>query len=138
MKISELSERTGVSTHALRHYERLNMLRPGRRPSGYRDYPESAVRDVRFIVLGRDMGFSLKQLAEALPAYRAGRLTPQQGIEALNERIAAIDRQLAQLQALRSRLLGHVQRLQQQIHHGQPRRPAVAWPTPATRRKEPR
>jgi DNA-binding transcriptional MerR regulator len=135
MKISELSERTGASTDALRHYERLGLLRPSRRPNGYRDYGESAVRDVRFIVLGRDMGFSLRQLAEALPAYRAGRLTPQQGIDALNERIAEIDRQIAAQQALRARLLGHVERLAQQIRQEtRPRQPA--WPTPATRKKE--
>ncbi len=42
MRISELARRTGVSPHALRHYERLGLLRPARTTGGYRDYPESA------------------------------------------------------------------------------------------------
>ncbi len=112
MRISELAARTGVSPHALRHYERLGLLAPERRPSGYREYADSAVRDVRFIVEGRRLGFSLKALAEALPAYRAGRLTPQFGIEALAGRIAALDRQIAAQQALRAELLRHLKRLQ--------------------------
>ena len=41
MKISELAKRTGVSTHALRHYERLGLLEPVRHANGYRDYTEA-------------------------------------------------------------------------------------------------
>lgn len=41
MQISELAQRTGVSVHALRHYEKLGMLQPARRASGYREYTEA-------------------------------------------------------------------------------------------------
>ncbi|MBK9440891.1 MAG: MerR family DNA-binding transcriptional regulator [Comamonadaceae bacterium] len=30
MKISELAKRSEVTTHALRHYERMGLLKPGR------------------------------------------------------------------------------------------------------------
>ena len=113
MMISEAARRSGVSAHALRHYERLGLICARRRASGYREYGEQVVRDVAFIVAGRKLGFSLKDLREALPAFRVGRLTPAQGISALNERIAALDRQLADLRAQRRVLLGHLQRLQQ-------------------------
>ena len=113
MRISELALRTGVTPNALRHYERQGLIRPARRPSGYREYTEAAVRDVMFIVSGRRLGYPLKDLRDALPAYRAGRLTPEQGIESLRERIAELDREIAARQALRAELLGHVKRLQQ-------------------------
>jgi DNA-binding transcriptional MerR regulator len=112
MRISELARRTGVSPHALRHYERQGLLRPARRPSGYRDYAESAVREVMFIASGRRLGYSIKALREALPAWRAGRLTPQLGIESLRERIAELDRQIAAQQALRAELLHHLARME--------------------------
>lgn len=112
MRISELSLRTGVSAHALRHYDRLGLIAPARRPGGYRDYDERAARDVAFVAAGRRLGFSLKTLAEALPAFRAGRLTPELGIDALRQRIAEIDREIAEAQALRGRLLGHLRRLE--------------------------
>ncbi|MBA3774385.1 MAG: MerR family DNA-binding transcriptional regulator [Ramlibacter sp.] len=37
MRISELAHRTGVSPNALRHYEKLGLLRPGRTAGRYRD-----------------------------------------------------------------------------------------------------
>ena len=114
MRISELAQRTGVSPHALRHYERLGLLRPARTTGGYRDYPESARREVIFIAMSRKIGFSLKSIAEYLPAYRSGRLRIDQMIEAMRERIAEIDRELAALQAQRAQVVDHVQWLRTQ------------------------
>jgi DNA-binding transcriptional MerR regulator len=74
MQISELAKRCGVSTHALRHYERLGLLRPLRQANGYRDYSDAMRREVVFIAMSRKVGISLTAIAEQLPAYRAGRL----------------------------------------------------------------
>jgi len=145
MKISELATRTGVGVHALRHYERLGLLSVGRRPNGYREYDERVVRDVVFIMHGRRMGFTLKQLGEDLPAYRNGRLTIEHGLEVLAERIAELDRQIAAHQQQRQELLGHVERLKQRQRLAGRRRaeadaPAagsVIWPS-ARRAKESR
>lgn len=114
MRISELAQRTGVSPHALRHYERLGLLRPARTTGGYRDYPESARREVIFIAMSRKIGFSLKSIAEFLPAYRTGRLRIDQMIEAMRERIAEIDQELAALQAQRTQVVDHIQWLRKQ------------------------
>ena len=75
MRISELARRTGVSAHTLRYYEGVGLLKAGRTAGGYRDFGEGAVREVTFIVMGRDSGFSLKEIGEYLPAYRAGSLS---------------------------------------------------------------
>ena len=71
MKISELANRTGVSTHALRHYERLGLLEPVRHANGYRDYTESMRREVVFIAMSRKIGFSLTAIAQRLPTQHA-------------------------------------------------------------------
>ena len=138
MKISELATRAGVGVHALRHYERLGLLRVARRPNGYRDYDERVMRDVVFIVHGRRMGFTLKQLGEDLPAYRSGRLTIEHGLEALHARIAELDRQIAAHQRQRLELLGHVERLKERQELEQQRCTTphaagpggVIWPSP--------
>ena len=108
MLISELAARTGLSVHALRHYEKLGMLAPTRRPSGYREYTEAMRRQVVFIAMSRDIGFSLKEIAAQLPAYRSGRLTPQQMAEAMQSRVAGIDQQIAQLKMQRRAVLAHI------------------------------
>jgi MerR family transcriptional regulator, copper efflux regulator len=129
MRISELAQRAGVTVHALRHYERLGLLLPARSPSGYRDYPESMRREVVFIAMARRIGFSLAAIGELLPDYRAGRLGIARMTDALEERVAALDAQIAELQALRAQVIEHAAWLRAQRRE----RPAAAkkkapWP----------
>ena len=114
MRISELAQRTGVSANALRHYERVGLLKPARTAGGYRDYPESARREVVFIAMSRQIGFTLKDIAGYLPAYRSGRLTFDDMVQAMQARIAQIDGQLAQLKEQRAQVLDHIRWLREQ------------------------
>ena len=129
MRISELAQRAGVTVHALRHYERLGLLLPARTASGYRDYPESMRREVVFIAMARRIGFSLAAIGELLPDYRAGRLGITRMTDALEERVAALDAQIAELQTLRAQVIEHAAWLRAQRR----KRPAAAkkkapWP----------
>jgi MerR family transcriptional regulator, copper efflux regulator len=108
MRISELAQRTGVTVHALRHYERVGLLAPARTPGGYRDYPASAEREVVFIAMSRRIGFSLATIGEWLPAYRSGRLTFNQLTELMQARIDAIDAQIGTLQTQRAAAVDHI------------------------------
>lgn len=108
MQISELSQRTGVSAHALRHYEKLGLLQPARRASGYREYTDAMRREVVFIAMSRSIGFSLKAIAAQLPAYRAGRLTFEQMVEAMQARVAEIDGEIDKLKTQRRAVVSHI------------------------------
>lgn len=134
MRISELARATGTSTHALRHYESLGLLAPARTAGGYRDYPESVRREVVFITMSRAIGFSLKDIATRLPAYRAGRLSFDAMVDAMHERIAAIDAEIDRLAAQRTQVADHIQWLQAQKAAHQARRSAQPsrkpWPSP--------
>jgi DNA-binding transcriptional MerR regulator len=114
MQISELAQRTGVSVHALRHYERLGMLLPARRSSGYREYTEAMRREVIFIAMSRKVGFSLQAIAVQLPAYRAGRLSTDQMVESLQARVAEIEQQTERLKSQRSEVISHIAWLKKQ------------------------
>lgn len=62
MRIGELASRTGVSVRSIRYYEQQGLLRAGRRPSGYREFDESAIELVdRIRVLLRN-GFTLDEI----------------------------------------------------------------------------
>ena len=67
MQISELASLSGVTVHAIRHYESLGLIEAVRLPSGYRKFDESVIRELRFITMSRQCGFSLPQIAEVLP-----------------------------------------------------------------------
>ncbi len=108
MQISELAKRTGVSVHALRHYEKLGMLAPARSPAGYRHYTEAMRREVVFIAMSRAIGFSLKAIAAQLPVYRSGRLSAQAMVEAMLQRVADIDTQISALKTQRRTVVSHI------------------------------
>lgn len=136
MRVSELAQRTGVSAHRLRRYEELGLLRAERRASGYREFGEGAVREVVFIAMGRDLGFSLKALAEALPRYRAGTLSFEQVVDFMQQRIAEVDAEIARQRALRKKLVSHIAWLARRQRELEQRPSATAaWPGSRPSRK---
>ena len=71
MWIGEAAEQAGVNIQTLRYYERRGLLpRTPRRASGYREFPDDAVRIVRFIKRAQDLGFSLDEVEELLRLRR--------------------------------------------------------------------
>ncbi len=119
MQISQLAKQTGVSAHALRHYEQLGLLKPIRLPNGYRDYSDGMRREVIFITMSRQIGFSLKSIAEILPSYRAKRLTFDVLVTHMRCRIAEIDGQIKVLKTQRQKAVDHITWVKQQKQHQQ-------------------
>jgi len=65
LPIREVAERSGVSVHTLRYYERAGLLpRVDRSSSGYRMYPAEVVRRVRLVRVMRSLGFGIRELRE--------------------------------------------------------------------------
>jgi DNA-binding transcriptional MerR regulator len=108
MRISELAKRTGVSAHRLRRYESLGLIRAERTGGGYREFSDRSTREIVFISMARDLGFSLKSIADTLPRYRAGTLTIDEMILTMRRRIEEVDAVIAEHRALRQRLVSHI------------------------------
>lgn len=63
--IGVASRLSQVSAKMVRHYESLGLLAPvARTDSGYRQYNAADVRTLQFIKRGRDLGFSMAEIAE--------------------------------------------------------------------------
>jgi DNA-binding transcriptional MerR regulator len=72
--------------------------------SGYREFPDDAVRIVRFIKRAQDLGFTLDEVEELL-RLRHDRRRDRVRIQAVAERrIRQIDRKLVELQAMKKAL----------------------------------
>lgn len=131
MQISELARLTGVTVHALRHYERAGLLRPARLSNGYRDYAPSARREVVFIAMSRALGFSVPQIRSHLLAWRRGHIGPGDLADTVQARAAEIQAQIAKLQAQRRLALDHAQWLRARQAEQDQRQHAAANGTPA-------
>ncbi len=65
--VSEISKLTGVSIKALRHYDKIGLLKPdGVTNAGYRLYGEKALARLNSILIFRELRFSLKEIREIL------------------------------------------------------------------------
>lgn len=108
MRISELSAKTQVSVDRLRRYEAMRLIASQRQANGYRVYDDKVVRQVIFIAMSRQMGFSLAQVAEYLPRFKTGQLTSEEMIHAIRQRVAEVEQEIAAQKALRKMLLNHI------------------------------
>ncbi len=97
-----------MSTHRLRRYDDLGLVTARRTDRGYRAYDEAAVREVTFLAMGRDLGFSLDELGALLPRYRDGSLSIDEMVAGLRARIAVVETEIAEREELRDRLVDHV------------------------------
>jgi MerR family copper efflux transcriptional regulator len=67
MRIGEVAGRAEVGIETIRYYEREGLLAaPRRRPSGYREYDESAIARLQFIRRTKELGFSLDEIKQLL------------------------------------------------------------------------
>ena len=68
MLIGDLAAASGLSREALRFYERQGLIRARRLDNGYRDYPAEAVALVQYIRTAQQLGFTLAEIGDRLPA----------------------------------------------------------------------
>ena len=66
LTIGQLAEQTGVAATALRYYDELGLVRPATRSGGQRRYADDARHAVGVVLLLRDLGFTLAQIARLL------------------------------------------------------------------------
>ena len=67
LKISEVADKTGLSAHTLRFYEKTGLINASQRSeAGYRLYNEEDIRKAMFIRLSRNIGFSLEEIGSLL------------------------------------------------------------------------
>ncbi len=70
MKIGELAKRAGVSTQAIRFYERRRLMRtPRRTAAGYRIYSEQDLESVTLIKKMQRFGFKLVEIRSVLQLW---------------------------------------------------------------------
>ncbi|MDT8842885.1 MerR family transcriptional regulator [Paraburkholderia fungorum] len=107
LTIGELSQRTGASVRSIRHYDEHGLLASVRASNGYRMFPEKAVAQVRQIQRMIATGFTIEDI-RGFPDCMLlieGARSCDQITDVQRQRLAAIDRQIADLERRRTRLI---------------------------------
>lgn len=67
LSIGTLARESRVNIETIRFYERKGLLaKPPRNESGYRQFPAETLEQVRFIRKAKELGFTLKEIAQLL------------------------------------------------------------------------
>jgi DNA-binding transcriptional MerR regulator len=96
VRAGEAAAAAGASVKALRYYESLGLLQPGRLANGYRAYTEEDVRLAVQVRAVMDLGLSASQTRPFLECLRAG----YESAEVCPESLAAYRTQLDRLDTL--------------------------------------
>jgi DNA-binding transcriptional MerR regulator len=104
LRTGEVAERAGVNIQTLRYYERRGLIaEPVRSIGGHRTYPPDTVLLIGVIKAAQRLGFTLDEIVDLLEASRSGHRGPDLKQRAL-DKIAEVDRKLADLAAIRQSL----------------------------------
>ncbi len=106
MTIGKVAKETALGIETIRFYERQGLIPdPPRRRSGYRQYPEETVERLLFIKRAKQLGFSLKEIAELLalrvdPDTSAGSIKKR-----VEEKIQDVEGRIRSLRRMRKALV---------------------------------
>lgn len=104
MRIGELARRAEMSRDAVRFYERLGLIASRRTANGYREFPDEMLQQLLYVRTAQALGFSLSEIGSGLTELLRGTSTPADARRVLLDKIAAIDRRIDDLRALRREL----------------------------------
>jgi DNA-binding transcriptional MerR regulator len=98
--VQEAAERTGLTVHTLRYYERAGLLEPPARDgsSGHRRYCDADLRRVAFLKRLRTTGLSIREMQSFVALYIGGDSTVERRIGLLEERRCHVLARIAELQ----------------------------------------
>ena len=103
--IGQAAKASGISAKMIRHYEEVGLLPAASRTfSGYRTYNRQDLHMLRFIRHSRDLGFSIKQIANLLNLWR-DKNRPSSRVKSLaTEHIEMLNEKIQELNTMKSEL----------------------------------
>lgn len=97
--IHEVCERTGLSAHTLRYYEKEKLLpNVGRSPGGFRQYSEEDVETLGMICCLKNTGMSLQDISRFMMLAREGDQTLRERCELLKKHRDTVIKRMEEMQ----------------------------------------
>jgi len=111
MNIGSVARVTGLPAKTIRYYETAGLISPpARAENGYRQYQKSDIETLNFIVQARQLGFSIKDVANLLELWNDRERASVDVKEMTLKQIDKIDQKISELQAVRATLTNLAER----------------------------
>lgn len=111
MRIGEVAARAGVTTKAIRYYERVGVLAPpARTEAGYRRYDPGTLTRLRFVRAAQAVGLSLGEIRDVIAFRDRGEAPCGHVLELIGRHAGEITARIDELERLRSDLAALAER----------------------------
>lgn len=107
MLIGELAQKTNVSRHTIRFYEKMGLIRipeKSRRDNNYKEYPEETLKRILAIQHIKSQGFTLKEARAIIDLVQSGTLDPDRAKKYILKKVSGIEKQIKTLLSIRKSL----------------------------------
>ena len=105
MRIGKLASELGISSQAVRFYERSGLIKdPVRTESGYRQYGPDDLKRLRFIRQAKELGFTLTEIGSMLRMHDAGHAPCSEVIAIAERHLEEVEAEIQRLQRFRRQL----------------------------------
>lgn len=108
MLIGELAQKTNLSRHTIRFYEKMGLIsvpEKSRRDNNYKEYPEEILKQILAIQHIKSQGFTLKEARGIIDLVQSGTLDPERGRKYILKKVGGIEKQIEELLRIRRNLL---------------------------------
>jgi len=107
MLVGQITKQTGVTKEAIRHYVDLGLLKPKPRRAGsrvYRDFSERDVERLKWIIMGKSLGFTLSEIEHYLTMFMDNNLSREDAAGMFRAKLSEVEDRINQLQNIKARL----------------------------------
>jgi MerR family transcriptional regulator, thiopeptide resistance regulator len=117
--IQEMAKLAGTTSRALRHYDEVGLLPPSSvGANGYRYYDQSSLLRLQRILLLRELGLGLPQIAEVLDRHTSGQLALEAHLAWLRQEQERLLRQIASVTSTIDALRGGTRLMAEKMFDG--------------------
>ena len=103
--VTEIARRFNLSAETIRHYTKLGLLSPDRdKANGYRRFGRTDEERLRFILLAKSLGFSLKDILGILNLASSGDPACPLVRQLIDQRLTAVRKEMMDAQTLLRRI----------------------------------
>ena len=107
LSIGDIAKRTGTSVSAVRFYSDEGLIPVIRSSNGHRVFGRAVIRRVSFILIAQNLGYSLKNIREALDSLPEKRTPTKSDWTRLSRKFSKeIEQRIERLRTLQSKLDG--------------------------------
>ena len=105
MLIGKIAKMAGISVDTVRYYELKGLIKvKSIRESGYREFDNNALEDLRFIIRAKKLGFTLKQIKDLLVLRSSTEIECAKVRDLADRKLSEVRKKISDLQQIECQL----------------------------------